>query len=169
MVKKIVYYLVCCFMFSCAMNLTKNEYGMPRFSENRFSLKSNQGEENKVKNLISLDCIYRLDKVIDTQFNEKLVNFKKIYLKFYENGKVAIFTEKTIAEMNPKKADMGIYQYKNNKLYFEYFSYSPQAGYFKFVHELWVEDNQLFDKFDNTIRVFTKLNLTTDADIKPDW
>jgi hypothetical protein len=168
MVREIVYFIIFFMILSCTVK--KNEFKKPRFNESRFSLKMIQGEENKVKRMICLDCIYKLDKVINIHFNEEFVDFKKMYLKFYENGKVAVFNEETIAEMNPKKADMGIYQYKNNKLYYEYFSYSPQAGYYKFTHELWVEDNKLFDKFGSTIRVFTKLSVKSYSNgTVPDW
>lgn len=168
MVRKIIYCVLFSLIISCIIN--KNEYKKPRFNKGRFSLQMNQGEENKVKNIISVDYIYKLDKVIDISENQELTDFKQIYLKFYENGKVAVFSEKTISEMNPKKADMGIYQYKNNKLYYEYFSYSPQAGYYKFTHELWIEDNKLFDKFGSTIRVFTKLSVKSYSNgTVPDW
>ena len=168
MVKNIIFCIALFFIFSCTVK--KNEYGQPRFNESRFSLKMKKGEEVKIKNIISLDCIYRLDKVINIHFNEEVIDFKEKYLKFYENGKVAVFSTETIFEMNPKKANMGIYEYKNNKLYYEYFSHSPQAGYFKFTHELWVDNNKLFDKFGNTIRVFTKINLEpTSNKVIPDW
>jgi hypothetical protein len=154
-------------ILSCTVK--KNEFKKPRFNESRFSLKMIQGEENKVKRMICLDCIYRLDKIVEMTTNQELINFKQIYLKFYENGRVAVFNEETIAEMNPKKADMGIYQYKNNKLYYEYFSYSPQAGYYKSKQELLIENNILIEKNSYYTGYYEKLNLTTKSYIRPDW
>ena len=167
MVRKTVCFIIFFMILSCTVK--KNEFKKPRFNESRFSLKMIQGEENKVKRMICLDCIYKLDKVINIHFNEEFVDFKKMYLKFYENGKVAVFNEETIAEMNPKKADMGIYQYKNNKLYYEYFSYSPQAGYYKSKQELLIENNILIEKNSYYTGYYEKLNLTTKSYIRPDW
>ena len=167
MVRKTVCFIIFFMILSCTVK--KNEFKKPRFNESRFSLKMIQGEENKVKRMICLDCIYRLDKIVEMTTNQELINFKQIYLKFYENGRVAVFNEETIAEMNPKKADMGIYQYKNNKLYYEYFSYSPQAGYYKSKQELLIENNILIEKNSYYTGYYEKLNLTTKSYIRPDW
>lgn len=151
------------------MNLQKNEYGKPRFNENKFSLESIQGEETKVRHLIDLDCVYKLSKVIEITNNQELIDFKQIYLKFYRDGKVAIFEENNIDGLNPKKATMGIYQYKENKLYFEYFSYSKQAGYFRSKQELFIENNKLNEKDTYYKGTYEKIDLWSKTDIKPDW
>ncbi len=170
--------IVCCFivflLYSCALDLQKkNEYGKPRFKKYRFSLNANLGEESKIKHLISLDSIYKLVKVIYKEYDKEeykeLINFRKRYLKFYENGKLAIFEEEMLHEMNPKKSIMGIYEYKNNKLYIEYFSYSVQADYFKTKQELYIQNNKLIETDKYYRHIYEKMYLPSKNDIRPDW
>lgn len=168
MVKNPFFCLILC-LISCNILISKNEYGKPRFNKNQFSLRANTGEEVKIRNIIDIDYVYKLEKVTNITFNNELTNFKQIYLKFYKDGRVAIFDIDTIEGVNPQKAIMGIYQFRNNKLYYEYFSYSPQAGYFKTKQELLIKNDKLLEKSEDYISIYGKYIFLSDKEIKPDW
>ena len=154
-------------LFSCYP--IKNEYNMPRMKKHKFSLTANIGEENKVGSIIDLNVIYKKIKVKNVKYNKELTRFKVRYLKFYKNGKVGIFTDKTIEEINPLKADMGIYEYKNSKLYYEFFFHTAQAGYVRHKAELLLEGNYLMEKNKEYIDTYEIIPIKQESIIKPDW
>lgn len=155
-------------IFSCIP--VRNEYGMPRFNLNRFSLKANIGEENKVENTIDLTSLYKTEKTINTYLNQECVNCGLFYLKFFKNGKVAIFTKDPLFEINPKRSIMGIYQELNGTVYIEYFKHSAQAGDLRVKKKLYNDGVYLRAESSGYTTKYKKISLNSDYTlIEPDW
>lgn len=167
--KMLLLFLVLNFLYSCNLMSHQNGYGMPRFHENCFSLKAKMGEEKKIERFIDFNCTYKLASVSNITFNKDLADFKQVYLKFYKDGKVAIFDSENVLELNPRRAIMGVYAYENDQLFYEYFSYSKQAGYFRTKQELWIKDGALVERGEDYVSTYTKQPLSNIDLIQPDW
>ncbi|WP_156168947.1 hypothetical protein [Kordia jejudonensis] len=99
---------------------TKNDYGMVRFKQSRFSIKPNNNQ-NYIQH-IDTTVFYMAVHSKEFIKEYKLENFKN-GIKFYGNGKVGHFKGidfNNAASFNPKKATMGYYNYDGENFYVEY-------------------------------------------------
>jgi len=96
---------------SCISTGKWNKMGRKRFSLSRFSLHANKGEEQKIKNMIDLNSIYK-EITLSPPPKENYTYQTYIY-RFYKDGKVGVFSD---YNLDPMRATMGIYEVKNGKL-----------------------------------------------------
>lgn len=149
---KIIPLYVFCFLFhSCSVN--RNEKGKIRIKESNFV----NCNINEIYNVIDTTSLYHNIKIDDkTKVFVGAKDSVKVselynYLKFYCNGKVAMFQgldKINHISINPKNAIMGYYCLKlnNNKLKFVF--YHVQSGVFI--------SNQSFEVKGDTIIAYTK-------------
>ncbi|MGV4477812.1 hypothetical protein ACQ1PV_01345 [Ornithobacterium rhinotracheale] len=140
MIKKIIVLTILSSFISCIyIGIPKNEFEQYRYSKKNpflFQLKMRDGEEKKIESIIDLNSIYVNNYTVQGR------NYKR-YLKFYKNGRVAIYSGEKLpeGEFDPRKSRMGVYEMKNGKLYYEYFIYWIQSGHVKLRKEVFVDKN----------------------------
>lgn len=156
-------YVIILVLLSACM-VSRNEYGKRRYNINKFSIKINQGEEEKIKNIIDLDAIYTAKIIypkMDSYYHKSYQRYK-----FYKNGRVGIFVGD---DLEPKKAQMGGYEVKEEGIYIEYFSYSIQAGYFRVKILLREKEKNIYGYYGNHIYIFKKEKIEGIFSDNPDW
>lgn len=140
MIKKIIVLAILFSFSSCwYIGISKNEFKQYRYSKKNpflFQLKMREGEEKKIENIIDLNSIYVNNYTVQGR------NYKQ-YLKFYKNGRMAIYNEDELPEegFDPRKSYMGVYEMKNDELYYEYFIYWVQGGHVRFRIEVLLDKN----------------------------
>ncbi|MBE5318008.1 hypothetical protein IM793_02460 [Pedobacter sp. MR2016-19] len=147
----------------------RTEYGKIR---NTNALKGGE-VDTKVFSIIDTAKIYEQVGAIDTAHNETLQNVKQEFVKFYSNGKVATFSNydpNDVSSLNPRKADMGFYEYKDQNLKVRFFFKHPQGGgWVKGVYKKTVNDDFYMTSGSLLIRYKIR-NLPRKFLIyKPDW
>ena len=117
--------------------------------------------------------LYSLTYVWNLKDNQVLDSFKHRYLKFYANGKVGTFYFYNLSDMNslnPKKADIGYYNYRDGQLIVQsYFDHVQGGGY---VKEFFIKKNDSTIVFTNIeyVHTYKIINLPKNFLIyKPDW
>lgn len=146
--RKILIFTLLLFLTSCYYQRTSS--GKKRYIVNLFKMKLVNNDS--LFKVIDTTKLYGLKSVLSLTDNEYVYPFKQIYLKFYGKNKVGMFYSFDIDDtgtLNPKKADMGYYNYikgiLTTKIYFE----NPQSeGYIK-------ENNIIIQKDKNLIKFKT--------------
>jgi hypothetical protein len=150
--------------------ITRTEYGRRRLTQ----IGSHRTEVNSSAfSIIDTSKLYQIVSAVALADHKPLISLNKVYLKFYANGKLGIFYNyrpEDISSLNPKRADVGYYRYKDNQLEINTFFEHPQGG--GWVKELVMKSHR--DTIQSTAqRVLTKykmLDLSPEFLIyKPDW
>lgn len=170
MVRKICLCSIISFLFISCLAY-KNEYGQKRFRYNRFTIEANTN--NNVYQLIDTTKIYEVISIEEINYKKKLGIVNKSYLKFYANGRLGEFygyNKNDINSLNPKKARMALYNYKDNKLIIQFYFYYPQGDGLR---------KEMFHKFErdtleliseNYLSKYKMIPLSKEFLIfKPDW
>jgi hypothetical protein len=138
MVKKIMAVVTVILLSGCQ---ARTEYGKVR----KIMAHKNGSMDSRVFSIIDTAKIYEQVGAIDTTHNESLQNVKQEFVKFYSNGRIATFSyydPNDVSSLNPKKADMGFYEYKDRKLKVRFFFKHPQGGgWVKGVYKKTVNDD----------------------------
>lgn len=124
--------LICSLLFIVMGCFTlKTENGNRRFKTSYFKIKQNSN--NKVYKYIDTNVVYKL---ISLKYNGSVTqnyNYRKYFLKFYDKGRVGKFDVFDINDnncINPKKADMGFYNFNDGILQVEFYHVHPQGNFF---------------------------------------
>lgn len=166
MVRKIMTMAVAVLLSGCQI---RTEYGKIR------NTNAEKGKEvdPKVFSIIDTAKIYEQVDAIDTTHKETLQNVKQEFVKFYNNGKVATFSNydpNDISSLNPKKADMGFYEFKDQNLKVRFFFKHPQGGgWVKAAYKKTVNDD--FYMTSGNLLIHYKIHNLPDKFLiyKPDW
>lgn len=111
----------------------RNDFGKKRFICCKFTMKRNTN--NEVYKIIDTTKVYKLVSVLNIQDKDSsyLKEINKSFLKFYADGKVGDFYNydaTNINSLNPKKADIGVYNYSEGVLTIQRYFYHVQGGGF---------------------------------------
>jgi len=113
----------------------RTEFGKKRFNSSLHKITPNKNAE--VYKIIDTTKLYRIESSISIVDGTKLNNSGNVYLKFYAENKVGIFYDfdiNDINSLNPKKADVGVFNFIDNKFIIEKYFEKPQySGYLKEV------------------------------------
>lgn len=107
----------------------RTEYGKKRNKKDFSKILVSQNDS--IFKIIDTTKIYERVTVLSLLDNRPYDNFKKIYLKFYNNGRVGTFyyfDKDDIESINPKKADIGYYKFLNDDLIIQTYFEHPQGG-----------------------------------------
>lgn len=129
MVKRILIVSLSFIVFGCFS--LKTEYGNRRFKTSYFTVKENSN--NKVYEILDTNVVYKLILLKYNGLVTQNYNYRKYFLKFYDKGRVGKFDVFDIKDnncINPKKADMGYYNFNNGILQVEFFHVHPQGNFF---------------------------------------
>ena len=164
---------VLCFIiigFSLINCSKKNEYGRKRFDGNFYKTDVNP----VVYTMVDTSKIYQIVSGVSLPDNKPLTSLNKTYLKFYGNGRAGTFfsyNPKDPGSLDPKKADIAYYRYKDGGIELETFFEHVQGGG-------WVKDKMVASGNTDTLSFvsdkiltkYKKLDLPKEFLIyKPDW
>lgn len=166
MVRKIITMFLAILLTGCQIS---TEYGKVR----KLTARKNVQLDIKVFSLIDTTKIYEQIGAVDTIHNEALQSVKQEFIKFYNDGKVATFSKydpNDISSLNPKKADMGYYEFKDGNLKTRFFFEHPQGGgWIKGIYKKNI-GNDLYMTSGNLLLQYKAHKLSDKFLIyKPDW
>lgn len=128
MVSRLITLFILLFFTTSCLN-HRTEYGKKRFRVDPFKMKQNNSDS--IYKIIDTSKLYEKVLIFDIKRNNNLTVFKKIYLKFYKNGKVGtfyFFDKNDKNSINPEKADIGYYNFSKKGLFIQTFFEHPQGG-----------------------------------------
>lgn len=136
--------------------------------------KNKNPNESCNTSVVSTYKLYKKISVKSLVDNKSVNDFNKIYLKFYTNCKVGVFYNFSInnaKSLEPEKADMGFYYFKNEKLFIKTYFDHPQGG--GFLTENFTVSNKgdtLILENDKFIDKYLEIPLSTKSlEYEPDW
>ncbi len=147
MTKRIL--VLSCLLVGCSVS--RNEYGNYRVPISRFSIQPNSNDS--VYQLIDTSSIYMqiggIDRetIKDSSGNNSLSSGKDNTILFYKNGRLGWFGQVDLKDVNsfePKRANMGIYNYGKKGFFASLISHSVQAGVFQVRYPISVKGDTLF-------------------------
>lgn len=131
MVRKVLFFGLLLLFTNCYYHLTNS--GKKRYNLNLSRMKLTKNDS--VFQIIDTTKIYELKSVYSLTNNDYFSPFRKSYLKFYGENKVAkfyIFNANDISSIDPIKAEMGYYNYFKGIFITQiYFENAQGAGYIK--------------------------------------
>ncbi|WP_394748096.1 hypothetical protein [Spongiimicrobium salis] len=149
----------------------RNDYGRKRFNCCKFTIKPNKN--NAVYKIIDTTKLYKIvssEYLPDHTLNE---NLNISFLKFYANGKLGRFysyDKDDLTSLNPKKADLGVYNYAKGKLRIQTYFYHVQGG--GFVKNVLQKStpNVLIFESEKVKTIYKSIEIPKEQLIyKPDW
>lgn len=166
-VKNIIFIIVTLSLISCIGYRT--DYYKKRIKHQQLS-----SEDCGILNLIDTTKLYKLVYIKNKEDNQEYPDFNPEYLKFYDECKVGDFysyNANDVSSLNPERADMGYYRFKDGKLVTKIYFDHPQGGGFltqKFNIE--TQNDTLILLNDRKIYKYEIITLPKSFLVfKPDW
>jgi len=150
--------------------VTRTEYGRRR-------LMHIGGHQNIVSpeayGIIDTAKLYQIASAVAIFDGKPLNSVNQVYLKFYSNGRVGTFYSYSpgdVSTLNPKRADVGYYQYKEKHIEIKSFFEHPQGGGWVKEQIVKLHADTIQSSKDQILTKYKVLPLSpTFLVYKPDW
>lgn len=167
MYKTILIILMAALSTAC---VTRTQYGRRRLMQiGGHSIEVN----SNVYNIIDTARLYQIVSAVAVSDNKPLNSVNKVFLKFYADGRLGTFYNyqpEDIGSLNPKRADIGYYRYKDNQLEISTFFEHPQGGGWIKERITKLHRDTLQASTEQVITKYKMLDLSPGFLIyKPDW
>jgi len=150
--------------------VTRTEYGRRRL----IKIGAPQNNVNtEAYGIIDTAKLYQLTSAVSVFDGKPLNSINQVYLKFYSNGRVGTFYSYSpgeVGSLNPRRADVGYYQYKENHIEIRTFFEHPQGGGWVKEQIVKLRPDTIQSRTDQILTKYKVLPLSPAFLVyKPDW